>query len=206
MDSYHWRSLAEKVLAEEPVEMARLVVSAAKEATKRHGYLDEESREILVLALKKANDAERARIFEEVLAPAIAAESMILWSLEDLMERKLLDEFDPNQVIGWAEQEPDIRLYLIARSTSVVGQPLGGLARALLTRHGARDDVRSALSATFGTGHWAGPESIWIANKLEQLQRWARDPDPNIRRWATEQQEFYERRLDRSRLLEEERY
>jgi hypothetical protein len=188
------------------VEMARLVVLAAQEAAQRYGFLDDESREVLFTALQKATSADKARIFEEIIGPAIDADSRLLWSFEDLTEKKLLDEFEPDQVIRWAEQKPDTRLYLIARSVPVSGQPLGGLARTLLVRHGAREDVRSALAATFGTGQWTGAESYWLADKFEQLQRWAQDPDPNVRRWATEQLEFYERRLDRVRLLEEEEH
>jgi hypothetical protein len=78
------------------------------------------------------------------------------------------------------------------------------LARALLVRFGDREDVRSALAATFGTGGWVGSEGDWIEGKLRQLAGWMDDPHPNVRRWAAELRVFYRRQLDRTQLLEEE--
>ena len=49
-----------------------------------------------------------------------------------------------------------------------------------------------------------GSEADWIEEKLRQLDGWAEDPHPNVRRWAAELRASYRRRLDRSRLLEEE--
>jgi len=43
-----------------------------------------------------------------------------------------------------------------------------------------------------------------MERKLDQLRGWSKDPDPNVRAWAQELTEYFERRLQRTRLLEEE--
>jgi hypothetical protein len=102
------------------------------------------------------------------------------------------------------DRDVEQRLPRIAYATPVRGERLGGLARALLIRHGESEDVREALAASFGTGGWTGSESKWIAGKLEDLERWSQDPHPNVRRWALEMQQYYRQRYERTRLLEEE--
>ena len=202
MASYRWRRLAQTVSAEDPVEMARLSILGTQATG--YGYLDEETRQVLFTALDKATTEQKARILEEVLGTAFDSVSGLLWGFDDPFDKKLLDQFDPDQVLDWAEQDLEQRLIRLAHATPVRGQPLAGLARALLVRHGERQDVREALAASFGTGGWTGSESEWIAGKVRQLERWAQDSHPNVRRWAVEMQDYYQARFERTRLLEEE--
>ena len=204
MDGHRWRRLAEVVLADDPVEMARLGTFLAQRAAEGAGRVDDEIQQVLSIALAAADVPEQNKILEDILGPALESIPGFLWVLESPFERDLLNHMDPELVVRWVEQDIEARLRLVAYAVPVGGQPLAGLARTLLVRFGDREDVRSALGATFGTGGWVGSEADWIEGKLRQLDKWAQDPQPNVRRWAVELRAGYRRRLDRARLLEEE--
>lgn len=205
MDGYHWRQLAENTFADDPLAMARLGVLVAEKIAKSGSLLgDKESRQVLLTAISEADTTEQAKILEEVLGPAIEGAPALLWILDDPLERDLLDQFDPETVVEWVKQDVEKRLPLIVHAIPVRGQPLASLARAMLVRYGDRDNVRSALSATFGSGVWVGSEAEWVAGKARQVEEWTKDQDPNVRRWALELKQAYRKMLDRARLLEEE--
>lgn len=204
MDGHRWHRLAEVALADNPVEMARLGVFLAQKAAQGTGRVDGEASQLVSTAITKTDIDGQAEILEEVLGPALESTPGLMWVLESPFERDLLDRLDPELVANWVERDVEARLRLVVYAVAVGGQPLAGLARSLLVRFGDREDVRTALGATFGTGGWVGSEADWIEGKLRQLEQWTRDPHPNIRRWAAELMADYRRRLDRARLLEEE--
>jgi hypothetical protein len=204
MDGHRWHRLAEVALADDPVAMAGLGTFLAQRTAAGAVRADDEARQVLSTAIAAANVTEQARILEEILGPALESIPGFLWVLESPFEKDLLNQMDPELVAEWVEQDIETRLRLVAYAVPIVGQPLAGLARILLVRFGDREDVRSALGATFGTGGWVGSEADWIEGKLRQLDGWAQDPHPNVCRWAAELRTDYRRRLDRARLLEEE--
>lgn len=204
MDGHRWHRLAETTFADDPVAMACLGLLLAQKAAEGAGRADREARQALSTAISTANASEQAKILEEILGPALESIPGLMWVLESPFERGLLDQINPKSVAGWVEQDTETRLRLVAYAVPVGGQPLAGLARLLLVRFGDREDVRSALGATFGTGGWVGSEADWIEGKIRQLDGWVHDPHPNVHRWAAELRDSYQRRLDRARLLEEE--
>jgi len=200
MDPYHWKNLAEQVVEDEPLHMIRLCLEVVERDEDQ--ILEDELRDVLHRAVSIAG----WRAFEEVLGPAISENTSLLWRLDNpFMGPSLLSHFDPEAIVEWVAGDVDSRLHLIAHAAPVGGgESLQGLARVLLVRWGERDEVRSALAATFGTGGWTGPESGWLAEKIGQAERWEQDPDPNVRRWAQDLVFSYRRRLEQARLVEQE--
>ncbi|HXV44815.1 MAG TPA: hypothetical protein VEC96_17260, partial [Anaerolineae bacterium] len=198
MDSFHWKRLAERVSEDNPLLVARLCVMAA---TGEHHHRSNDIREVLQQVIVSGG----WQVFEQIVGPAIIENPLLLWRLDSpFAGRNLLSSLDAKDLVAWIEKDVETRLHLIAHAVPIGDQPLSNLARALLVRWGDRDDVRSALAATFGSGHWSGPEGNWLAQKLKQIEGWMTDPNPNVRAWAIELADYYRRRIERAKLLEEE--
>jgi len=204
MDGHSWQRLAELVYDGRPMDLSRLAVNAALRHESRVSSLHDEAKNLLHAAISSADSEERRKIFLKVVGPALEKHPATLWSLDDVFNPYLLSLFDIDTFVGWLEEDIDKRLPAVARSIPVHGQPLGDPARTILVRHGNREEVRQLLGSNYITGGWSGSESVYIERKLHQLRSWTEDPDPNVRTWAHEQLEYFEGRLQRTRLLEEE--
>jgi hypothetical protein len=204
MDGHSWQRLTEVVYEGRPIDLTRLAVNAALRQESRVSSLHDEAKKLLHTAISSADSEERRKIFLKVVGPALEQHPAILWSLDDLFNPYLLSPFDIDTVVGWLEEDFDKRLPIVARGIPVHGRPLADPARTILVRHGNREEVRQLLGSNYITGGWSGSESAYVERKLQQLRSWTEDPDPNVRAWAHEMLEYFEGRLQRTRLLEEE--
>jgi len=198
-DLYSWSVLAKRLVPRESVEVAKLCAKIVKSGERiRHR---KDLREVLELCIQLTPGT----ILTEVLGSEIESDILFLGEFDNRLEGdRIIDEFEPSLVIAWVEQDVAKRLSPIAHATSVPDNPAGSLARALLIKWSDRKEVQGALSATFHSGGWCGPESVWIQTKIDTLQNWKRDPDPNVRKWALDQESFLRKEILRARMRDQE--
>lgn len=201
MDSYEWKHLAERVVAKDPVRIASICLAV---------YIDEKPvgrTEDIRSVLDKALELGGWPVFEQVIAPAILASPILTWQLDSpFRATSVFTVLAENRLIEWIGNDVDSRLPLVAQRAKPFGKPLAGLARTLLINWGERDDVKSAMAASFGTGTWWGPESNWIRGQMDELSAWALDEDPKISAWARDLLRSYQYRLDKALVFEEEEH
>lgn len=204
MDLHAWKDLALQQGLFTPIQLAQLCVDGIE---KRAGSIGSERvfQEVLNTVLRASAAPERRRILEEVVGPSILRDTRMLWALDDVFEgRSLLGLFDVEDVVRWIKEDVPKRLHVVAHCAPVGHEEVSPLARRLLETWGETEEVRAGLAATFGTGSWSGSESVYLNDRLTTLKRWAADPNRNVARWALELSSYYEKRLAKARLLEEE--
>jgi hypothetical protein len=78
------------------------------------------------------------------------------------------------------------------------------LARELLVRYGAREDVRRNLISNFSSEGWVGPSSLHYKRKKQYIIDFLKGEDnENVKRWISEYVSLLEERITSSNLEEE---
>ena len=198
-NSYAWSILAKLLAPRESINIARLCVIIAKSAERIPHRKD--IREVLGLCIRQTPE----KILTEVFGPEIEVDISFLRHFDDRLEGdRVIEKFDPSLITAWVEQDVERRLSPVAHATSVHSNPAGSLARALLVKWSDRREVQGALSATFHSGGWWGPQSVWIQTKIDTLKNWKSDSDPNVRRWAVLQESYFQEELPRAKQRDQE--
>ena len=78
------------------------------------------------------------------------------------------------------------------------------LAREVLIRYGAREDVRHNLEANFSSEGWTGPASQHYAQKKKGLLDFREgEENPNVKRWIDDYVESIDRQMEHAQAEEE---
>lgn len=125
---------------------------------------------------------------EEGILPVIPLEKIWEWVDENVEKRAwYLASFVPNKL----SREP--------------GKVC--LAREVLVRYGAREDVRRNLMANFSTGGWQGPASVYYQKKKQQLLDFRKEEsNENVKRWIDEFLSLLDRDIEQAKIEEERDY
>lgn len=125
------------------------------------------------------------------------------------------DEEDPRgaiadlpvpEVLEWIKEDPVHRAGLMAHAAPrTLDDEYGGrLTRELLYRYGQFDGVRSGISATFHSGGWTGPTSVYLKRKREKFRRWlAAGLEIEMTQWIEAEIEDLDRNIEREEIDEE---
>jgi hypothetical protein len=160
----------------------------------------------LAEAVAALAEGESWTFFVNHLGPALAEDPSLAVALFGrLTGGSFLGSFDAEKVVSWIAKDVEHRAWPVAHSAPLDGTPMPPLARALLIKWGGRNDVRSALSATFGTGSWSGPSSDYYRSRVDLLREWEKDPAAQVRLFARTLRESYEQRTEMARKQEAER-
>ena len=118
-----------------------------------------------------------------------------------------LSMIPPDKVWKWVDEDIGKRAWYLA---SFVPKKLFReegricLARELLVRYGAREDVRRNLRANFSTEGWSGPESLHYQTKKQQLLDFKKKEDnENVVCWIGEYVSSLNQMIERARIEEE---
>jgi hypothetical protein len=106
-------------------------------------------------------------------------------------------------IFEWIDGDAANRAWILAEycpaTISKPGEPTT-FARALLERHGDREEVRNSLHANSFTGSWAGPASEHYGHKLESVKaQLVLEHDAHVRKWLMEEREQLEETVKRER-------
>ncbi len=125
-------------------------------------------------------------------------------------ERGILPVIPLKDIWRWVDEDVEKRAWYVA---SFVPKQLFRregevcLAREVLVRYGAREDVRNNLMANFGTESWWGPESSHLAAKRQILLEFRKgETNENVNRWIYEYVVSLDREIERARTEEERRH
>lgn len=198
MLSYHWAEVAAIYLNENPVRLARLVISGIRDH--RGVYLQSDRR---VKALASATKAAPQDVWGEI-SKALLSRSPDSYRVEMTLRGWYANLLDTELLVHWARDNRPDGPAIVARMCPVGDTPLSEPARSLLIEFGDDEHVESRLAASFLSGSFSGPMSDWYQNKLDQAKVWMQDDNANVRRWARHLVTDLERDIDRTRLQEEE--
>jgi hypothetical protein len=110
----------------------------------------------------------------------------------------------------WVDEDVEERAWYLASfvpNTLFREEGKTCLARELLIRYGAREDVRRNLRANFSTESWTGPASLHYQEKKNWLLGFKNDEDnENVKRWIDEYVSALNREIEQARVEEERRF
>ncbi|MFW6116733.1 MAG: hypothetical protein ACOC6F_03305, partial [bacterium] len=196
MTTFYWKNVASRYVSQSPRRIASSTLSIF------------ESEDVVVLqsderleVLREALLADPEGVWEQIGEVLLREDelgfrfrlSLREWGVEIAGRKTLLE---------WAERHRPRGPRILAKMAT----PLSPLARTLLARYPEDEAVGGAITATFLSGSWWGPESSWLESKLSTARAWCDDPNPAIQDWARELVTMTEQDLKRVRLAEEEEF
>jgi hypothetical protein len=199
MIGFHWQRVAERILDQDAVGMAKLVIEFLKQTDEMFLKGDPP-----LAILKLATENSPNEVWDDV-GKVLLEEGARAVRLRVMLERWYGECLDAEYLIGWAEKHRPRGPYIAALMASVGGVPLRPLARGLLTRFPGQDDVGNVLAGNYFSGSFSGSYSSWLEGKLTQAREWARDEHPAVRKWAAKLVGGLEKDIRAARLREEER-
>ena len=110
------------------------------------------------------------------------------------------------EILAWIEHDPEPRAVLMAHAAPrTLDDDQGGqLTRELLYRHGQFKGVRNGISATFHSGGWTGPTSVYLKRKRDKFRQWlAAGFEVEITQWIESEIEYLDRRIEQEEIDEE---
>jgi RecA/RadA recombinase len=119
----------------------------------------------------------------------------VVWTLARV---DITSHVDPGTILAWVGEDR-ARGAMVAEMVNLHRAELPAVARGLLIRFGADDEVAWMLSGRVMSRPWAELEldSMSFARKqLENALRWAHDEDPRVRQWATDVSERLKRSIE----------
>lgn len=115
--------------------------------------------------------------------------------------------FPPEMIWKWVDEDIENHAWYIA---SFVPKRLSRkqgeicLAREVLVRYGAREDVRRNLIANFLTETWWGPASLHFQEKKQKVLSFGKEEsDENVNHWIDEYVSILDREIEQARIREE---
>ncbi len=213
MASYHWTLIGKAFVAHYParrLELADAMLEHFGEGVL--GGFRSRTHSVLAEILQQHPEETWVRI-TEYLGPPIDLRAHLItdwlrgedsWGRE---EEGALSLIRPESVWRWVDEDVDDRAwYLASFVPKLLFREEGKVcwAREVVIRYGKREDVRRNLIANFSTEGWAGPESLHLQNKRQQLLDFREgEENEDVRQWIYEYVSELERRIEQARIMEE---
>jgi hypothetical protein len=193
-----WGQVAGKVVNRNPERMVRIIVSFFEDDDFVALTSDPEM-EILSKATKLAPH-DCWEVIGSVLLRDDLFSHRVLIAL-----RGWYGELIPvNDLLAWAQKHEARGPLIVAQIISASGSELPQRAKMLLSNFQENKNVKSAIVGNLLSGAWVGPYSKKIEQDLLVVEGWARDDDPQIRKFARDLIKGIKIDLNRHRLWEEE--
>jgi len=217
MDEYHWTGIGKAFVhayPEEALELADTILEHFNEdGTILEGFFS--PTQAVINEIIKKYPIEVWKKIKKYLGPPIDTHAFVIgqWLRggEHYAAREGTLSFIPlEKIFEWVDEDVKERAPYLA---SFVPKALFReedktcLARGVLIRYGANDDVRSSLRANFSTEGWSGPASLHYQEKKNWLLDFRKDEDnENVKRWIDEYVSFLNREIDQAGVEEERRF
>lgn len=214
-DTYWWADIAKSLClnyADTGLEVAKLLLEHLGEEGTIVGGFEERPLEVLDVVMQQQPE-QVWLLASPMLGPPvdIRAYRVASWlrGSESFEEggSHILKEVPAKLIWAWVDEEPETRpSYLATFVPKVMCGPQDEqcLARELLIRYGARQQVRNALQSNFSTEGWVGPTSQHLSGKLAWLHDLRiQETHPNVLKWIDEFSTDLECRIDFARQEEE---
>jgi len=213
MEEFYWTRIATSFIREYPEKRLDLAEIMLKNLEVDGTIIDSFNSETLTVLHQITSDApsEVWRIITKYLGPPIDSRAFKIknWLQGGQFEvgEGVLSQVPLNEIWHWVDQDIEKRSrYLAGFVPKTLTRDPGKvcLAREVLIRYGAQDDVRRGLMANFSTEGWAGPASQHYQNKKEALINIrASEQNENVKSWIDEYVEALNEQIERAKAEEE---
>lgn len=192
---YGWHEIATRLVKADPQKAESIVTFTLKRRLADDSYHGDRYCFKVVAACLEVDPAGSWKAMEEFLTVSIdnSLDSLkishmfnrnLFSSRTDECSRSLFEYVPRDELFQWCGQQPETRAVLVARSVQLHGKEnLDDLARELLIQFGHLDKVSSALSINLYNEGWSGSLVKHYERRLELLNNWLNDGNPNVRRW-----------------------
>jgi hypothetical protein len=217
MDEYHWTGIGKAFVQSYPekvLELADVILEHFNEdGTILEGFFSP-TQSVLDEITKKC-PAEVWEKIKKYLGPPMDTRAFSIreWLKGgDLFhEKESAMRFIPlEKVWEWVDEDVEERASYLASfvpKTLFRKEDKTCLAREVLIRYGARDDVRSSLRANFSSEGWSGPASLHYQEKKDWLLAFKKDENnENVKRWINEYVLVLNHEIEQARVEEERRF
>ena len=208
MDDYHWGELAIKFVQTYP-ERGLALAEAMLSNFAGLGYLVHYPDPPALKALRHVAEQrpiETWQVVASYLGPPIDDRAFHIYHW---LRDGALELFPQESIFTWVDQDVDGRAWYLANFVSKEPfQTKGelGIARSVLVKYGALEEVRRNLRANFRLESYWGPASIHyteIKNRLVQTKKG--ETDSNVVLWLEEFIQILEREIQQEKIAEERR-
>jgi hypothetical protein len=196
---WHWGRVADLVASIEPAKLARIFVTLFESD---NTWLATDSAQGVLQVATRANP----EAVWEVIAPVLLGSDLTAVRLRIKLDHWFGELIPGDILVKWAHRHGPRGFLMAAGLLNAKVENLSASARLLLREAPNPEEVMSHLAAGLGTGMFAGPLSSHLEGDLSTLEKWTRDEEPRIRSWAQKALKHERKRLQRVKLLEEERY
>ena len=213
MTMYHWSKLSNNLTAKFSDTVPYFVDLVLQTLRKKnHVHLDRYLREELKHFLER--DFKNAW---KKMKMALLANDLRAWKLTHIFrgdfsnfkakKDSLLGLVPEKCLWEWVEENPDRAPYILARMIPLhESEPLlHPLARKLLIKYPNDEHIESTLSANWHKEGFSGSASAHFTKKLSTAEKWAKDPETSVAKWANKELEYLKRRIENAKRKEEER-
>jgi len=117
--------------------------------------------------------------------------------------------FDPQAVIQWASQDPDLRTQLILSylPKTLDDEQGGRLTREFIETFGGTKDIDDGLISQFWTGGYTGLESQNLARKRDRARAWISNAkSEKVLDWLYRYIQYLNRRIEHAEMREEREF
>jgi hypothetical protein len=217
LDDYHWTEIGKAFVQAYPkktLELADIILEHFNEdGTILEGFFS--PTQSVVNKITKKYPVEVWEKMKKYLGPPIDTRayhiSQWLRGGEHYEAKEGALPFIPLEKIWeWVDEDVEQRAWYLATFVPKSLFRGGGntcLAREVLIRYGAREDVRSNLRANFSTESWSGPASLHYQESKSWLLNFKKDEDnENVKGWIDEYVSILNRRIEREKIDEERRF
>ncbi len=215
MRGYHWKNVCSKLIKWDTSRTLPLLDSLLTKMGEVYRLSYDTNVQPLANELVRANPSGAWKVvtahFEETLpkwrsdllnwlkgkSPSVSDEKAPRGAIADMPLLEILE---------WIEKDPEARASLIAHAAprTLDNEHGGKLTRELLRKYGTFDGVQSGISATFHSGGWSGPTSIYLKGKRERFRRWlAAGFEIEITEWIEAEIESLDQRIEQEEIEEE---
>jgi hypothetical protein len=217
MDEYHWTGIGKAFIQtypEKAPELAEIILEHFNEdGTILEGFFSPTQS-----VLDEITEKCPAEVWEKIkkyLGPPMDTRAFSIreWLKGgDLFhEKESAMSFIPlKKVWEWVDEDVEERASYLASfvpKTLFRKEDKTCLAREVLIRYGARDDVRSSLRANFSSEGWSGPASSHYQEKKDWLLAFKNDENnENVKRWIDEYVLVLNHEIEQARVEEERRF
>jgi hypothetical protein len=214
MRGYHWKNVCTKLInwdSSFTLSMLDILLSAMGK-TYRLSY--DSYVEPLAHELVRAAPVEAWKIVSAHFEASLPEwrDDILQWlkgglsAFDNHAPRGAIIDLPMPDIMEWIDVDPEPRSVLMAHAAPrTLDDGLGGqLTKALLKKYGQFEGVGNGISATFHSGGWTGPTSVYLKGRRDIFRRWlAAGFDTEVTQWIESEIEYLDQRIVREEIDEE---
>lgn len=174
-----WAAVAEKYVENNPLRIIRVIL----ESLERDEYPMLDERHSIGQIFQEATKMSPEKTWK-LVGDHLLRESRGAWRLQLQLKDWYEGIFEADYLLEWAEANQPLGPEILADLVPLGEEELNLIARGLLLENDPESRVAVILAVKPFGGAWSGRRSAKLEGWLERVNRWANDPEHNVRVWA----------------------